>query len=72
MIQNETELHATQYRLAQFEQVVCRLRHELSPQAFADHVAGYMLEIQHMRAEIDAYLLHPLSAPPPFPVSTGG
>lgn len=62
MIQNDTEFQATQYRLAQLEKVVCGLRHELSPQAFADHVQGYMLEIQRLREEIDTYLLGPLTA----------
>jgi hypothetical protein len=63
MIQNDTEFQATQYRLAQFEKVVCGLRHELSPETFAGHIQGYMLEIQRMREEIDAYLLRPLAAP---------
>ena len=62
MIQNETEFQATQYRLTQLEKVVCGLRDELSPEAFADHVQGYMLEIQRLREEIDAYLLSPLTA----------
>ncbi len=62
MIQNETEFQATQYRLTQLEKVVCGLRDELSPEAFADHVQGYMLEIQRLRKEIDAYLLSPLTA----------
>lgn len=62
MIQNETEFQATQYRLTQLEKVVCGLRDELSPEAFADHVQGYMLEIQRLREEIDAYLLSPLIA----------
>ena len=62
MIQNDTEFQATQYRLTQLEKVVCGLRHELAPQAFADHVQGYMLEIQRMREEIDNYLLRPLTA----------
>lgn len=61
MIQNDTEFQATQYRLAQLEKIVCGLRDELSPQAFADHVQGYMLEIQRMREEIDSYLLQPLT-----------
>lgn len=65
MIHNDTEFQATQYRLAQFEKVVCGLRHELSPQAFADCAQGYMLEIQRLREEIDAYLLAPLKAFPP-------
>ena len=63
MIQNDTEFQATQYRLAQFEKVVCGLRHELSPKAFAAYVQGYMLEIQRMREEIDSYLLRPLQTP---------
>ena len=63
MIQNDTEFGATQYRLAQFEKVVCGLCHELPSEAFADHVQGYMLEIQHMRQEIDDYLLRPLTTP---------
>jgi len=63
MIQNDAEFQATQYRLAQFEKVVCGLRHELSPRAFADCVQGYMIEIQRMREEIDAYLLRPLAVP---------
>jgi len=62
MIQNDTEFQATQYRLAQLEKVVCGLRRELAPQVFADHVQGYMLEIQRMREEIDNYLLRPLTA----------
>ena len=62
MIQNDTEFQATQYRLAQFEKVVCGLRHELSPSALAACVQGYMLEIQRMREEIDAYLLRSLKA----------
>ena len=62
MIRNETEFQATQYRLAQLEKVVCGLRDELSPEAFADHVQSYMLEIQRLREEIDAYLLSPLTA----------
>ena len=63
MIQNDTEFQATQYRLAQFEKVVCGLRHEISPKAFAACVQGYMLEIQRMREEIDSYLLRPLQTP---------
>ena len=58
-------LQATQYRLTQFEKVVCGLRHELSPSAFAACVQGYMLEIQRMREEIDEYLLRPLKASAP-------
>ena len=65
MIQNDTEFQGTQYRLTQFEKVVCGLRHELSPSAFAACVQGYMLEIQRMREEIDAYLLRPLKASAP-------
>lgn len=61
MIQNDTEFQATQHRLAQLEKVVCGLRRELAPQAFADHIQGYMLEIQRMREEIDTYLLCPLT-----------
>ena len=60
MIQNDREFEGTQYRLTQFEKVVCALRHELSPKAFADCVQGYMIEIQRMREDIDQYLLHPL------------
>ena len=60
MIQNDTEFQATQYRLIQFEKVVRGLRDELSPEAFAACVQGYMLEIQHMREEIDEYLLRSL------------
>lgn len=56
MIQNDSAFQATQYRLAQLKKVICGLRHELAPQAFADHVQGYMLEIQRMREEIDSYL----------------
>jgi hypothetical protein len=62
-MQNDTELQATQYQLAQFEQMMCGLRHELSPKAFAACVQGYMLEIQRMREEIDSYLLRPLQTP---------
>ena len=62
-MQNDTELQATQYQLAQFEQVMCGLRHELSPKAFAACVQGYMREIQRMREEIDSYLLRPLQTP---------
>jgi len=64
-MQNDTEFQATQYRLAQCEKVGCGLRHELSPQAFAACVPGYLLDIQRMREEIDAYLLRPLQAPAP-------
>ena len=60
MIQNDREFEGTQYRLTQFEKVVCGLRHELSPKAFADCVQGYMIEIQRMREDIDQYLLRPL------------
>jgi len=65
MIQNDTEFQATQYRLAQFEKVVRGLRDELSPEAFSACVRGYMLEIQRMREEIDAYRLRSLKASPP-------
>ena len=65
MIQNDTEFQATQYRLAQFENVVRGLRDELSPEAFSACVRGYMLEIQRMREEIDEYLLRSLKASPP-------
>jgi hypothetical protein len=65
MIQNDTEFQATQYRLTQFEKVVCGLRHELSPSAFAACMQGYMLEIQRMQEEIDEYLLRPLKASAP-------
>jgi hypothetical protein len=62
MIQNDMEFRATQYRLAQLEKGICGLRRELAPQAFADYVQGYMLEIQRMREEIDSCLLRPLTA----------
>jgi len=62
MIQNDTEFQATQYRLTQFEKVVRGLRDDLSPEAFAGCVQGYMLEIQRMREEIDEYLLRSLKA----------
>jgi len=65
MIQNDTEFQATQYRLTQFETVVRGLRDELSPEAFAACVRGYMLEIQRMREEIDEYLLRSLNPPSP-------
>jgi len=65
MIQNDTEFQTTQYRLSQFEKVVRGLRDELSPQAFAGCVQGYMLEMQRMCEEIDEYLLRSLKAPPP-------
>lgn len=65
MIQNDTEFQATRYRLAQFENVVRGLRDELSPEMFGACVRGYMLEIQRMREEIDAYLLRSLKAPSP-------
>jgi hypothetical protein len=65
MIQNDTEFQATQYRLTQFEKVVCGLRHELSPSVFAACVQGYILEIQRMREEIDEYLLRPLKVSAP-------
>jgi len=70
MIQNDTEFQATQYRLAQFEKVVCGLRDELSPEAFGPCVQGYMLEIQRMRKEIDAYLLRSLKAFPSSSIKT--
>ena len=63
VIQNDTEFEATQYRLTQFEKVVCGLRHELSAKAFADYVQGYMIEIKRMREDIDQYLMRPLKAP---------
>ena len=65
MIQNDTEFQATQYRLTQFEKVVRGLRDELSAEAFAACVRGYMLEIQRMREEIDEYLLRSLKASSP-------
>lgn len=39
----------------------------MTSQALAACVQGYMLEIQRMREEIDAYLLAPLAAPLPPP-----
>jgi hypothetical protein len=65
MIQNDTEFQATQYRLTQFEKVVCGLRHELAPGALAAYVPGYILENQRMREEIDEYLLRPLQPSAP-------
>jgi hypothetical protein len=65
MIQSDTDFQATQYRLAQFEKVMCGLRHELSPGALAACVQGYMLEIQRLREEIDEYLLRSLKASTP-------
>jgi len=66
-MQNDTELQATQYQLAQFEQVMCGLRHELSPKAFAACVQGYMLEIQRMREEISTLISCVLFKPPLLP-----
>ena len=64
MIQNDTGFQATQYRLAQVEKVACGLRHALSPRAFADCVQRYILELQRLREEIDAYPLRPLKVSP--------
>ena len=57
MIQNDTELQATQERIARFQQQLAHLRNvETNPTAFRLSAGGFIAEIDRMQLEVREYL----------------
>ena len=56
MIQNDTELRATQERIAKFESWVAQFRVATSPNEFKLMSGAYLAEIEKMHAEVMEYL----------------
>ena len=58
MINNDSELTATQERIARFEKILTQLRVTARPEEFAAVSSGYRRELQKMQAEVLEYLSH--------------
>jgi hypothetical protein len=57
MIQNDTELQATQERIATFQKQLAHLRKvETNPTAFRLSSSGFIAEIDRMQLEVREYL----------------
>ena len=56
MIQNDTELQATQERILLFENILAEARKTYLPANYQAMSAGCLTEIERMQAEIRAYL----------------
>jgi D-serine dehydratase len=56
MIQNDTELQATQEQIRRFERFLAEARKTESASNYGTMAEGYLSEIQKMQAEIREYL----------------
>ena len=57
MIANDTELQATSERIAQFQEIVLRLRQgETDPETYRLSAGGFLAEIDRMQLEVREYL----------------
>ncbi|MCI0487308.1 MAG: hypothetical protein L0229_12000 [Blastocatellia bacterium] len=56
MIQNDTELQATQERILLFERILAEARRTYSPSNYEAMAEGYLTEIDKMQAEVRDYL----------------
>jgi hypothetical protein len=56
MIQNDTELQATQERILRFERFLAEARKTESPSNYSAMAEGYFCEIEKRQAEIREYL----------------
>ena len=56
MIQNDSELQATQERILRFERYLCEARKTTAPANYQAMAEGYLQEIDNMCAEIREYL----------------
>lgn len=65
MIQNDSELKATQERIARFESWVAQFRVTTSPAEFKLMSGAYLAEIEKMHAEVMEYLSRHASEPAP-------
>ena len=52
MIHNDTELAATQKRIARFQKILAQLRVTARPEEFAAVSSGYRREVEKMQNEI--------------------
>jgi hypothetical protein len=59
MIQNDTELAATQERIAYFLDLLRRFRATARPEEFVLVAGGYRAEVERMQAEMLDYLTAP-------------
>ena len=65
MIQNDTELKATQERIAKFASWVAQFRVTASPAEFKLMSGAYLAESHEMHAEVMTYLRRHASEPAP-------
>lgn len=56
MIQDDTELQATQERILLFKRILAEARKNYSPTNYQAMAEGYLMEIDRMQAEIREYL----------------
>ncbi len=62
MIRNDTELSATQERIAYFLNLLQRFRATARPEEFALVAGGYRAEVERMQGEMLDYLTAPAGA----------
>ena len=58
MMQNDVELQAAQEYVLRFERILAAARQTYTPEAYEAMVSSYLAEIEHVTAEILAYLKH--------------
>ena len=63
MIQNDTELKASQQRIAYFQDLFLQLRVKSSAEEFSLVSSGYRAEIEKMQEEVLEYLTRHVSEP---------
>jgi hypothetical protein len=69
MIQNDTELHAMQDRINQFQSYLAQLRVSATPTEFRFVASGYKVELEKMQSEVLDYLTRHASEPLPAAVA---
>jgi hypothetical protein len=65
MIQNDTELKATQERIIWFEGLVAQFRVTVPAEEFSLMAGAYLAEIEKMHSEVMEYLKRPINEPVP-------
>jgi hypothetical protein len=63
VITSDTELQATQDRIAYFYRILAQLRVTSRPEVFPSMASGYRAEIERMQREALDYLTHHASEP---------
>ena len=69
MIANDDELQGTRARIAQFEDLLAKMRVAARPELFPSMASGYRAEIEKMQREVLEYLTRHASQPSPAEVA---